>query len=255
MRTINIDIQTQEDKSYPIFIGQDAKSELLNFLKTTTSKKAVLVTNETIFEFYEETLRSITENSPINIQFCIIQDGEKFKSQTSLDRILTCAFENKLERKDTFIAFGGGVIGDITGFAAAIYLRGINFIQVPTTILAQVDSSVGGKVAINTPYGKNLLGAFYQPQAVFSDLNFLKTLPKREILTGFSEIVKYSFIEKTCGGEFSNFAEFLTQNANKNLNLDYLLLIFQNFQDAQYRVYPNNQARRASRFCPIFRIR
>ena len=216
MKTFNVDIQTIENKNYPIHIGENLKQNIIEFLNDMPTKKAVVVTNETIFELYENYLQAFNETN-LKIEFCILPDGEIYKTQASLDRILTCAFEAKLERNDLFIAFGGGVIGDITGFAAAIYLRGINFLQVPTTLLAQVDSSVGGKVAINTAYGKNLLGAFYQPKAVFSDLNFLKTLPKREILTGFSEIVKYSFIEKTCAIAFSDFAKFLFENSLDNL--------------------------------------
>ena len=125
----------------------------------------------------------------------------------------------KLERQDAFVAFGGGVIGDITGFCAATYLRGIDFIQIPTTLLAQVDSSVGGKVAINTAFGKNLLGAFYQPKIVLADTAILDTLDNRQFKTGLAEVVKYAFIEKTAGYNF-NFFKFLIKNTDKILAKD-----------------------------------
>jgi len=220
MQIINVNVQKENDKHYPIYIGHNLLDVIPDAFKSLMGKKVLVVTNETIFELYEDFLPKMFEQIKCNIEYCIIQDGEKYKNKTSLEKILTCAFEAKFERDDVFVAFGGGVIGDITGFAASIYLRGVNFIQIPTTILAQVDSSVGGKVAIDTPYGKNLLGAFYQPQAVISDLNFLKTLPKREILSGLSEVVKYSFIEKTCGGCFTDFSKFLNDNCKSILSLE-----------------------------------
>ena len=133
-----------------------------------------------------------------------------------LNKILDKALEIKLERKDAIIALGGGVIGDMAGFAAAIYQRGIDFIQIPTTLLAQVDSSVGGKVAVNHKLGKNMLGAFYQPKLVLSDTNVLKTLDERQFKTGLSEVIKYAFIEKTCNAEENyNLYEFLKENKEK----------------------------------------
>ena len=220
MKTLNIELNPEEKRSYPIVIGQDLKNEIRNFFRKIQAKKIVIVTNTTIFAIYKNLLEEVFADCDFVTKYCILDDGEVYKNNNSLDKILTSAFDAKLERNDAFVAFGGGVVGDITGFAASIYLRGVDFVQIPTTILAQVDSSVGGKVAINTKYGKNLLGAFYQPKAVFSDLNFLKTLPKREILTGLSEVVKYSFIEKTCTGKFTDFADFLLNNAQNNLNLN-----------------------------------
>ncbi len=220
MIRLNVELPAKEAKSYPIIIGENATCKLKEILPPLAGKKALVVTNETIFELYEEVLPKIFEETPVQIEFCILPDGESYKNEKELNKILTCAFEAKMERNDIFIAFGGGVIGDITGFAASIYLRGVKFIQIPTTILAQVDSAVGGKVAINTAYGKNLVGAFYQPKAVISNLDFLKTLPKREVLTGLAEVVKYSFIEKSCGIEFSDFAQFLFKSANGILKLD-----------------------------------
>lgn len=219
MHKLNVKVNKNEI-NYPIFISQNAIENLPNVLSEIKGKKLLVVTNETIFEIYEEAIREIFNIQGTHVEYCVIQDGEKYKNKVSLEKILTCAFEAKFERNDTFIAFGGGVVGDITGFAASIYLRGVNFVQIPTTILAQVDSSVGGKVAIDTAYGKNLIGAFYQPNAVISDLNFLKTLPKREVLTGLSEVVKYSFIEKNCGSQFIDFAKFLSENKKDILALN-----------------------------------
>ena len=212
MITLKVEINSKDKINYPIIIGEDAGVEIAKYCKQFSCAKVLIVTNETIYEIYQEKMPKIFADCGLQVEYCIVPDGEKYKNQEILDKILTCAFEAKLERNDLFAAFGGGVIGDITGFAAAIYMRGVNFMQIPTTILAQVDSSVGGKVAINTPYGKNLLGAFYQPKVVISDLNFLKTLPEREILTGLSEVIKYSFIEKTCAVDFHDFAKFLFEN-------------------------------------------
>ncbi len=209
MQTVNLEIPNSEKKNYSIFIGENASEKLFDVLREISSQKILVVTNETIFEIYSDDVKQLFGRTGKSVEYCILPDGEEYKNKTYLERILACAFEKKLERNDVMIAFGGGVIGDITGFAAAIYLRGISFIQIPTTILAQVDSSVGGKVAINTSYGKNLVGTFYQPKAVISDLRFLRTLPEREIFAGLSEVVKYSFIEKNCGAEFSDFAQFL----------------------------------------------
>ena len=167
----------------------------------------MVVTNDTVFNLYGEKLKN--EKS----EFIILPDGEVYKSMESLNQILDKALEIKLERKDCIIALGGGVIGDMAGFAASIYQRGIDFIQIPTTLLAQVDSSVGGKVAINHPLGKNMIGSFYQPKLVLADTNTLNTLDERQFKTGLSEVIKYAFIEKTCNAnEEFDFYNFLESN-------------------------------------------
>ena len=149
----------------------------------------------------------------------MLPDGENQKNFENYQWICNYASKIKLERKDAIVAIGGGVVGDIAGFVASSYLRGIDFIQIPTTLLACVDSSVGGKVAINTDYGKNLVGAFYQPKAVFCNLNFLSTLDKRQLKTGLAEILKYAFIEKSCqAGEDYFLFEFLSANFDKILS-------------------------------------
>lgn len=221
MQVVNVQIPTKDFVSYPIYIGENMLEKMPEVAQKISPQKILVVTNETIYEIYSEILIQTFSTLPSPVEYCILPDGENYKNKASLETILACAFENKLERSDLIVAFGGGVIGDMAGFAASIYLRGINFVQIPTTILAQVDSSVGGKVGINTPYGKNLLGAFYQPEAVIADLKFLHTLPKREILTGLSEVIKYSFIEKTCGEGFLDFAQFLYANSKAILNLEY----------------------------------
>ena len=144
------------------------------------------------------------------------------KDISSLEIIWDKAVEYKLERKDTILALGGGVIGDIAGFAASAYLRGIDFIQVPTTLLAQVDSSVGGKVAINRKSGKNLIGAFYQPKFVLTDIKTLKTLSIEDLKTGLAEVIKYAFIEKTCGLEepAMNLIEYLIEKKDEIFSLN-----------------------------------
>ena len=143
-------------------------------------------------------------------------DGEEYKTLESANKIIDSAIEHKLDRTDAIVAFGGGVIGDMAGFAAAIYQRGIDYIQIPTTLLAQVDSSVGGKVAVNHKEGKNLIGNFYQPKLVLADLSALDTLDLRQFKTGLSEVLKYAFIENSCNAKTDgSFFEFLQKNREK----------------------------------------
>lgn len=216
--TLNIKISEKPAYSYPIIIGQDL--DFFEYIKKyTKAKKLLIVTNKTIFSLYENRIKAD------NAHYVILEDGEEYKNFDSLKKILDTAIENRLERRDCFIAFGGGVIGDVTGFAAASYLRGVDFIQIPTTLLAQVDSSVGGKVAINHEKGKNLIGAFYQPKAVLADTNLLKTLDKRQLKTGLAEVLKYAFIEKSCGAELNyRFYDFLDAYSEKILKLDSIIL-------------------------------
>jgi len=150
--------------------------------------KVVIVTNPTVAGFHLEKLLSKVTAPQLHV--VTIPDGEQYKTLETVENILNECFEHKLDRKSLLIAFGGGVIGDMTGFTASLYQRGIDFIQIPTTLLSQVDASVGGKTGVNNKYGKNLIGAFYQPKAVYIDPAFLETLPKREFAAGFAEIVK-----------------------------------------------------------------
>lgn len=211
MDTIEVKIQATKESSYPILIGEGLLNNVYDYIrKYTKANKFLVVTNDTVFNIYGEYLKDI------NSKFCILPDGEIYKNMSSLNTILDAALEIKLERKDAIIALGGGVIGDMAGFAAAIYQRGIDFIQIPTTLLAQVDSSVGGKVAVNHQLGKNMIGAFYQPKLVIADTNTINTLDLRQFKTGLSEVIKYAFIEKTCNAdEEYNLNSFLKNNKNE----------------------------------------
>lgn len=211
MENVNVTLPAQKESSYPIFIGSGLLNNAFDHIKRyTKANRFLVVTNETVYPLYGAKLKAD------NCEFLVLPDGEKYKNVDILNTILNKALEIKLERKDAIIALGGGVIGDMAGFAAAIYQRGIDFIQVPTTLLSQVDSSVGGKVAVNHKLGKNMIGAFYQPKLVLADIDTLNTLDLRQFKTGLSEVLKYSFIEKTCEAkEDYNFFEFLKENKSK----------------------------------------
>ncbi len=182
------------DRSYPIVIGQGLLDNA-TFINTHLAQNNVaLVTNETLMPLYGECFsKNLTDNN-VSVLPIVLPDGEAFKDWPTLNRIFDALLANRCDRKTTLIALGGGVIGDITGFAAATYQRGVPFIQIPTTLLAQVDSSVGGKTAINHPLGKNMVGAFYQPQLVLADTDTLATLPVREYRSGLAEVIKYGLI-------------------------------------------------------------
>ncbi|MBA0771917.1 hypothetical protein Gotri_007374, partial [Gossypium trilobum] len=159
-------------------------------------KKVLVVTNTTIADLYlDKVVDALTKGNPnVSVENVILPDGEKYKNMETLMKVFDKAIESRLDRRCTFVALGGGVIGDMCGFAAAAFLRGVNFIQIPTTVMAQVDSSVGGKTGINHPLGKNLIGAFYQPQCVLIDTDTLNTLPDRELASGLAEVIKYGLI-------------------------------------------------------------
>jgi len=157
-------------------------------------KKVLLVSNPTVFGHYGERAIASLESAGFEVSRCILPDGEEYKSLDTIQKIYDTALEHRLERSSTMVALGGGVIGDMTGFAAATWLRGIHFVQVPTTLLAMVDASIGGKTGVNHPQGKNLIGAFYQPRLVFIDPSVLQTLPVREFRAGMAEVIKYGVI-------------------------------------------------------------
>ncbi len=156
--------------------------------KLSYDTKVVVVTNPTVAGYHLQTLLSRIDANELHV--VTVPDGEQYKTLETVENILNECFEHKLDRKSMLIAFGGGVIGDMTGFTASLYQRGIDFVQIPTTLLSQVDASVGGKTGVNNKYGKNLIGAFYQPKAVYIDTAFLSTLPKREFAAGVAEIIK-----------------------------------------------------------------
>lgn len=180
------------ERSYPILIGENLlqKDFLVPYIK---GKQVIVVTNETVAPLYLE--RLMTQLIDYKAQAIVLPDGEQFKNWQTLQSIFDGLLKNEASRKVTLIALGGGVIGDMTGFAAACYQRGVDFIQIPTTLLSQVDSSVGGKTGINHPLGKNMIGAFYQPKAVIIDVKTLSTLPTRELSAGLAEVIKYGLIE------------------------------------------------------------
>lgn len=180
------------DRSYPISIESGLLSQQAFFAPFIKSKRVVVVSNETVAPIYLE--RLLTTLSGFELEKFLLPDGEKFKTLTSFESIMTYLLEHRHGRDSTLIALGGGVIGDIVGFAAACFQRGIDFIQVPTTLLSQVDSSVGGKTAVNHPLGKNMIGAFYQPKSVIIDTETLQTLPAKEFSAGMAEVIKYGII-------------------------------------------------------------
>ena len=184
------------ERSYEILVGENILSASMAKIKEVIqSDKVVIITDKNVRRVgHLKSLESALKKSGIASRSIVLGAGEKTKSFKALEELLNKLLSFRPDRKITLIALGGGVIGDITGFAASVLLRGVDFIQIPTTLLAMVDSSVGGKTGINTKYGKNLIGSFYQPKLVIADVSLLKTLPKREILAGYAEVIKYAFI-------------------------------------------------------------
>ena len=191
MQTLNVALG---ERSYPILIGENLLSQPDLILPHLAQKQVAIVTNTTVAPLYLDILRQGLEQNGVKVVPVILPDGESYKNGDTLNQIYDALLTHRCERKTTLIALGGGVIGDLTGYAAATYLRGVPFIQVPTTLLAQVDSSVGGKTGINHPLGKNMIGAFYQPRLVLADTMTLNTLPDRELSSGLAEVIKYGLI-------------------------------------------------------------
>jgi len=211
MLTKTIHVQHQHH-SYPIYIGNDLFNHPDYLLPHLSGNKVMIVTNDTIAALYLNAIRNLLKG--IHVEVCILPDGEAYKDEASWRRILDSLVACECHRDATLIALGGGVVGDITGFAAACYYRGIAFIQIPTTLLAQVDSSIGGKTAINHPAGKNLIGAFHQPNAVIINTDTLATLPSREFKAGLSEIIKAALIQD------ETFFDFIEKNLDAILHLE-----------------------------------
>jgi 3-dehydroquinate synthase len=190
-----------------------------SILSEINHKNYIVVISQKVHKLYSKILKFPKD------KIFILKDGESQKNYQNYIKILNFALSKKLKREDAIIAIGGGVVGDLAGFVSSTYMRGINFIQVPTTLLATTDSSVGGKVAINSKYGKNLIGAFYQPKAVFVNVNFLKTLDEKQFKSGLGEVLKYSFIEKSCRQDFQpQLINFLREYHDKILSKDILTL-------------------------------
>ena len=191
MQTLTVDLG---DRSYPIHIGAGLLNQAELILPHLAQKRVMVVTNTTVAPLYLARLRATLDAGGVAATQVILPDGEVYKNWETLNLIFDALLTQRAERKTTLIALGGGVIGDMTGFAAASYQRGVPFIQIPTTLLSQVDSSVGGKTGINHPLGKNMIGAFYQPKVVLADTDTLKTLPPRELSAGLAEVIKYGLI-------------------------------------------------------------
>ncbi len=191
MQTLSVDLG---DRAYPIHIGPGLLDRGDLVLPHLIQTRAVIVTNTTVGPLYLERTVNMLRTAGVAVASVTLPDGEAYKNWETLNTIFDALLTQRAERKTTLIALGGGVIGDLTGFAAACYQRGMPFIQIPTTLLAQVDSSVGGKTGINHPKGKNMIGAFYQPQLVLADIDTLSTLPDRELSAGLAEVIKYGLI-------------------------------------------------------------
>jgi len=192
------------ERSYPIYIKQGAMSDSALFIPHIKGRKVVIVTNHTLEPLFAHRVKQALAD--FDVEVFAIEDGESYKTLSSYEKIMSFLLENNYGRDVTLLALGGGVIGDITGFVAATYQRGVPFIQIPTSLLSQVDSSVGGKTAVNHPLGKNMIGAFYQPQAVIIDIDCFQSLPEREFSAGMAEVVKYGIL-----GD-AEFFEYLEDN-------------------------------------------
>ncbi len=211
MQTLTVGLA---ERSYPIHIGSNLLERADLLQPCLQSRKAAVISNTTVAPLYLEKLGKALQALSVEIIPVILPDGESYKNAETMGHIYDALLKNRCERTTPLIALGGGVIGDMTGFAAATYLRGVPFIQVPTTLLAQVDSSVGGKTGINHPLGKNMIGAFYQPQMVLADISTLNTLPDKELSAGIAEVIKYGLIRDL------PFFEWLEQNMEKVLARD-----------------------------------
>ncbi|MCU0971239.1 MAG: 3-dehydroquinate synthase [Gammaproteobacteria bacterium] len=190
MRTISVDLG---DRSYPIYIGASLIADAGLYRRHIPSRQVMVVSNETVAPLYGEAVERALAG--FQVRHVVLPDGEEYKTLDVLNRIFDALLTERFDRRCTLVALGGGVVGDMTGFAAACYQRGVGFVQVPTTLLAQVDSSVGGKTGVNHALGKNMIGAFHQPLCVIADTSTLATLPDRELSAGIAEVVKYGLID------------------------------------------------------------
>jgi 3-dehydroquinate synthase len=215
MQTLNVALAK---RSYPIHIGRGLLSDASLILPHLKRKHVAIVTNTTVAPLYLEQLSDTLQASGVQVIPIILPDGEAYKNSDTLNSIYDALLQNRCERSTTLIALGGGVIGDLTGYAAATFLRGVPFIQIPTTLLSQVDSSVGGKTGINHPLGKNMIGAFYQPQLVLADIDTLQTLPPREFSAGVAEVIKYGLIRD------AQFFDWLERHMAQLMQLDEAVL-------------------------------
>ena len=215
MQTLNVALAK---RSYPIHIGRGLITDASLMLPHLKRKHVAIVTNTTVAPLYLAQLSDALQAAGVQVIPIILPDGEAYKNSDTLNSIYDALLQNRCERSTTLIALGGGVIGDLTGYAAATFLRGVPFIQIPTTLLSQVDSSVGGKTGINHPRGKNMIGAFYQPQLVLADIDTLQTLPPREFSAGVAEVIKYGLIRD------AQFFDWLERQMGQLMQLDEAVL-------------------------------
>ena len=215
------------DRAYPIHIGNGLIQNVDLILPYLKRKQVAIVTNTTVAPLYLEKLAKPLREQGVSVIEIILPDGEAYKNSETLNLIYDALLKNRCERTTTLIALGGGVIGDLTGYAAATYLRGVPFIQIPTTLLSQVDSSVGGKTGINHPLGKNMIGAFYQPKLVLADTDTLQTLPQRELSAGVAEVIKYGLIRD------ADFFDWLEVNIDKLMALDEAVTTYAIYRSCQ----------------------
>ena len=206
------------DRSYPIYIGSNLLDQKDILLPHIPGNSALIVSNETVAPLYLDKVKALLEGK--RVETVILPDGEKYKNLDVLNTIFDALLTHRLDRNTTIIALGGGVVGDMAGFAAASYQRGVHLVQIPTTLLSQVDSSVGGKTGVNHPLGKNMIGAFYQPLAVIADTSTLNTLNDRELSAGLAEVIKYGLIKD------AGFFEWIKDNINQLLSKDPEALIY-----------------------------
>jgi 3-dehydroquinate synthase len=211
MQTLRVELG---ERAYPIHIGAHLLSDAGLVTPHLEQPKVAIVTNTTVAALYLLQLSEALRAQGVEVIGIVLEDGERYKDWATLNRIYDALLERRCDRKTTLIALGGGVIGDLAGFAAATYMRGIPYIQVPTTLLAQVDSSIGGKTGINHPLGKNMIGAFYQPRLVLADTAVLASLPPRELSAGLAEMIKHGLVRD------AEFIAWLEQNVEKLLACD-----------------------------------
>lgn len=217
MQTLTINLK---ERSYPILIGPSLLDDAWGLIPNCLGRKACIISNEIVAPLYLERVRAGLTKVGAGATALVLPDGEAFKNGETLNKIYDHLLMERCDRTTTIVALGGGVIGDLAGYAAATYQRGIPFIQVPTTLLAQVDSSVGGKTGINHPRGKNMIGAFWQPRLVVADTDTLNTLPDRELSAGMAEVIKYGLIRDL------PFLEWLEANLDKLMGRDPASLSF-----------------------------
>ena len=211
MQTLRVELG---ERAYPIHIGEDLLSDAALIVPHLDLPRAAIVSNTTVAPLYLQRLRDALGARGVETISIVLEDGERYKDWATLNRIYDALIAGRCDRRTTLIALGGGVVGDLAGFAAATFMRGIPFIQVPTTLLAQVDSSIGGKTGINHPQGKNMIGAFYQPRLVVADMTVLKTLPPRELSAGLAEVIKHGLVRD------AEFVSWLEKNVEKLLACD-----------------------------------